>query len=70
MSDTYGCMYVPLIFDNYIMLNQVVYYYTQVMEEREIKMMRKEMVPKAQLMPAFDKPFHPQRQLFNIYMIL
>ncbi|XP_062194796.1 microtubule-destabilizing protein 60-like [Phragmites australis] len=33
----------------------------QVMEEREIKMMRKEMVPKAQLMPAFDKPFHPQR---------
>ncbi|KAF7058530.1 hypothetical protein CFC21_065565 [Triticum aestivum] len=36
---------------------------SQVMEEREIKMMRKEMVPKAQLMPAFDKPFHPQRQL-------
>ncbi|KAM0907050.1 hypothetical protein ACQ4PT_016384 [Festuca glaucescens] len=34
---------------------------SQVMEEREIKMMRKEMVPKAQLMPAFDKPFHPQR---------
>uniref|UniRef100_A0A0A9CI54 TPX2 C-terminal domain-containing protein n=1 Tax=Arundo donax TaxID=35708 RepID=A0A0A9CI54_ARUDO len=33
----------------------------QVMEEREIKMMRKEMVPKAQLMPAFDKQFHPQR---------
>ncbi|OEL16071.1 hypothetical protein BAE44_0022910, partial [Dichanthelium oligosanthes] len=35
----------------------------QLMEEREIKLMRKEMVPKAQLMPAFDKPFHPQRQL-------
>jgi hypothetical protein len=35
----------------------------QVMEEREIKMMRKEMVPTAQLMPAFHKPFHPQRQL-------
>ncbi|XP_066399231.1 microtubule-destabilizing protein 60-like [Miscanthus floridulus] len=33
----------------------------QLMEEREIKLMRKEMVPKAQLMPAFDKPFHPQR---------
>ncbi|KAL6592444.1 hypothetical protein ACP70R_006620 [Stipagrostis hirtigluma subsp. patula] len=32
----------------------------QLMEEREIKMLRKEMVPKAQLMPAFDKPFHPQ----------
>ncbi|CAL5065017.1 unnamed protein product [Urochloa decumbens] len=34
---------------------------SQLMEEREIKLMRKEMVPKAQLMPAFDKPFHPQR---------
>lgn len=33
----------------------------QLMEEREIKLMRKDMVPKAQLMPAFDKPFHPQR---------
>lgn len=33
----------------------------QLMEQREIKLMRKEMVPKAQLMPAFDKPFHPQR---------
>lgn len=38
----------------------------QLMEEREIKLMRKEMVPKAQLMPAFDKPFHPQRQLYYI----
>jgi len=38
----------------------------QLMEEREIKLMRKEMVPKAQLMPAFDKPFHPQRQLLYI----
>ncbi|GJN34232.1 hypothetical protein PR202_gb22879 [Eleusine coracana subsp. coracana] len=28
----------------------------QVMEEREIKMMRKEMVPKAQLMPASRRP--------------
>uniref|UniRef100_A0A0D9XCB5 TPX2 C-terminal domain-containing protein n=1 Tax=Leersia perrieri TaxID=77586 RepID=A0A0D9XCB5_9ORYZ len=36
---------------------------SKVIEEREIKMMRKEMVPKAQLMPAFDKPFHPKRQL-------
>ncbi|XP_052167323.1 microtubule-destabilizing protein 60 [Oryza glaberrima] len=34
---------------------------SKVIEEREIKMMRKEMVHKAQLMPAFDKPFHPQR---------
>jgi hypothetical protein len=38
------------------------------MEEREIKLMRKEMVPKAQLMPVFDKPFHPQRQL--LYYII
>ncbi|XP_042472346.1 protein TPX2-like [Zingiber officinale] len=30
-------------------------------EEEEIKSMRREMVPKAQLMPIFDKPFFPQR---------
>ncbi|XP_074588547.1 microtubule-destabilizing protein 60 [Curcuma longa] len=30
-------------------------------EEEEIKSMRREMVPKAQLMPIFDKPFSPQR---------
>ncbi|KAJ0971564.1 hypothetical protein J5N97_019523 [Dioscorea zingiberensis] len=33
----------------------------KVIEEEEIKSMRKEMVPKAQLMPLFDRPFTPQR---------
>ncbi|WOL11720.1 protein TPX2 [Canna indica] len=33
----------------------------KVIEEEEIKNMRKEMVPKAQLMPIFDRPFFPQR---------
>ncbi|XP_020266331.1 protein TPX2-like, partial [Asparagus officinalis] len=33
----------------------------KVIEEEEIKILRKEMVPKAQLMPFFDKPFSPQR---------
>ncbi|KAK8959775.1 hypothetical protein KSP40_PGU007030 [Platanthera guangdongensis] len=33
----------------------------KVIEEEEIKIMRKEMVPKAQLMPIFDRPFLPQR---------
>lgn len=33
----------------------------QMMEEEEIKMLRKEMVPRAQLMPLFDRPFFPQR---------
>nr|XP_010924133.1 protein TPX2 isoform X2 [Elaeis guineensis] len=33
----------------------------KVIEEEEIKTMRKEMVPKAQLMPMFDRPFLPQR---------
>lgn len=33
----------------------------QMIEEEEVKMLRKEMVPKAQLMPRFNKPFHPQR---------
>jgi hypothetical protein len=30
-------------------------------EEEEIRLLRKEMVPRAQLMPYFDKPFSPQR---------
>ncbi|RWR82094.1 protein TPX2 isoform X2 [Cinnamomum micranthum f. kanehirae] len=33
----------------------------KMMEEEEIKMLRKEMVPRAQLMPLFDRPFFPQR---------
>ncbi|KAJ3683438.1 hypothetical protein LUZ60_013665 [Juncus effusus] len=33
----------------------------KVIEEEEIKVMRKEMVPKAQLMPHFNRPFYPQR---------
>uniref|UniRef100_A0A7C8ZDI0 TPX2 C-terminal domain-containing protein n=1 Tax=Opuntia streptacantha TaxID=393608 RepID=A0A7C8ZDI0_OPUST len=33
----------------------------KMIEEKEIRLMRKEMVPKAQLMPYFDKPFLPQR---------
>ncbi|KAG1346999.1 protein TPX2 [Cocos nucifera] len=33
----------------------------KVIEEEEIRIMRKEMVPKAQLMPIFDRPFLPQR---------
>lgn len=33
----------------------------QMIEEEEIRLLRKEMVPRAQLMPYFDKPFSPQR---------
>ncbi|CAL9040022.1 microtubule-destabilizing protein 60-like [Musa acuminata AAA Group] len=33
----------------------------KVIEQEDIKNMRKEMVPKAQLMPFFDRPFFPQR---------
>lgn len=33
----------------------------KLIEEEEIKSMRREMVPKAQLMPIFNKPFFPQR---------
>ncbi|MBA0825795.1 hypothetical protein Goarm_010712, partial [Gossypium armourianum] len=29
-------------------------------EDEEIRCLRKEMVPKAQLMPFFDRPFFPQ----------
>ncbi|KAL5574345.1 hypothetical protein UlMin_023942 [Ulmus minor] len=33
----------------------------KLVEEEEIRLLRKEMVPRAQLMPFFDKPFFPQR---------
>uniref|UniRef100_M4E9I7 TPX2 C-terminal domain-containing protein n=1 Tax=Brassica campestris TaxID=3711 RepID=M4E9I7_BRACM len=33
----------------------------KMIQEEEIRMLRKEMVPKAQLMPFFDRPFLPQR---------
>ncbi|KAL3845081.1 hypothetical protein ACJIZ3_002484 [Penstemon smallii] len=33
----------------------------KVIEEEEVRMLRKEMVPRAQLMPLFDRPFLPQR---------
>nr|KAJ0223583.1 hypothetical protein LSAT_V11C200075970 [Lactuca sativa] len=30
-------------------------------EEEEVRMLRKEMIPRAQLMPLFDRPFFPRR---------
>ncbi|ERN05461.1 protein TPX2 isoform X1 [Amborella trichopoda] len=33
----------------------------KLMEEEEIKMLRKQLIPRAQLMPLFDRPFFPQR---------
>ncbi|KAG9449557.1 hypothetical protein H6P81_009522 [Aristolochia fimbriata] len=33
----------------------------KVIEEEEVRSLRKEMIPKAQLMPFFDRPFYPQR---------
>ncbi|XP_022759973.1 protein TPX2 [Durio zibethinus] len=33
----------------------------KMIDDEEIRLLRKEMVPKAQLMPYFDKPFFPQR---------
>ncbi|KAM7279093.1 hypothetical protein ACFE04_006227 [Oxalis oulophora] len=33
----------------------------KMIEEEEIRSLRKEMVPRAQLMPYFDRPFLPQR---------
>ncbi|MBA0736247.1 hypothetical protein Gogos_009814, partial [Gossypium gossypioides] len=32
----------------------------KMLEDEEIRCLRKEMVPKAQLMPFFDRPFFPQ----------
>ncbi|CAK9161185.1 unnamed protein product [Ilex paraguariensis] len=33
----------------------------KIIEEEEVRMLRKEMIPRAQLMPLFDRPFFPQR---------
>ncbi|XP_062153142.1 microtubule-destabilizing protein 60 [Alnus glutinosa] len=33
----------------------------KMIEEEEIRLLRKEMIPRAQLMPFFDRPFFPQR---------
>ncbi|KAL6223608.1 hypothetical protein ACLB2K_006991 [Fragaria x ananassa] len=33
----------------------------KMIEEEEIRLLRKEMIPRAQLMPFFDRPFVPQR---------
>ncbi|RVX11347.1 hypothetical protein CK203_019643 [Vitis vinifera] len=33
----------------------------KLIEEEEVRMLRKEMIPRAQLMPFFDRPFYPQR---------
>ncbi|CAI9753253.1 unnamed protein product [Fraxinus pennsylvanica] len=33
----------------------------KIIDEEEVRMLRKEMVPRAQLMPFFDRPFFPQR---------
>ncbi|XVF71032.1 hypothetical protein PTKIN_Ptkin12aG0002100 [Pterospermum kingtungense] len=33
----------------------------KMIDEEEVRLLRKEMVPKAQLMPFFDRPFFPQR---------
>ncbi|KAL8211239.1 hypothetical protein R6Q57_005676 [Mikania cordata] len=33
----------------------------KIIEEEEVRMLRKEMIPRAQLMPLFDRPFFPRR---------
>ncbi|PIN06079.1 hypothetical protein CDL12_21370 [Handroanthus impetiginosus] len=42
----------------------------KVIEEDEVRMLRREMIPRAQLMPLFDKPFLPQRYYLNIIIII
>ncbi|KAJ4902267.1 TPX2 protein [Raphanus sativus] len=40
----------------------------KMIEEEDIRMLRKEMVPKARLMPFFDRPFLPQRSSIPLTM--
>lgn len=37
------------------------YFHLQLAEEEEVRRLRKELVPKAQPMPYFDRPFIPRR---------
>jgi len=38
----------------------------QIAEEEEVKRLRREMVPRAQLMPYFDRPFMPRRYVESL----
>lgn len=58
---SWGHLYV--ILDFAVALAKMIYmnFLEQIIEEEEIRMLRKEMIPRAQLMPFFDRPFFPQR---------
>ncbi|KAB1221259.1 Protein TPX2 [Morella rubra] len=43
------------------MFNYEMLIMKQMIEDEEIRLLRKEMIPRAQLMPFFDRPFFPQR---------
>lgn len=49
----------------------VVFEIRQMAEDEEVRRLRKELVPKAQPMPYFDRPFIPRRyieKLFNFHL--
>ena len=41
----------------FALIHKLVFSFLQLEEEEEIKRMRKELIPKAQPMPCFDRPF-------------
>lgn len=61
----YYCYYysdIPaLILPCFLSLNTDCLYVVQLEEEEEIRRLRRELVPKAQPMPYFDRPFIPRR---------
>jgi hypothetical protein len=58
------------------MIKSIYYIPLQLAEEEEIRRLRKELIPKAQPMPYFDRPFIPRRYwlinitMNNLYIIL
>lgn len=45
----------------YLIENTIYYLIAQLEEEEEIRRLKKELVPKAQPMPYFDRPFVPKK---------
>jgi hypothetical protein len=58
------------------LIKSIYYIPLQLAEEEEIRRLRKELIPKAQPMPYFDRPFIPRRYwlinitMNNLYIIL
>ena len=70
----YIYIYIYIYLDNSIIvikkLRVTSIWVEQMIDDEETRLLRKEMVPKAQLMPFFDRPFLPQRYTSLNYLVM